>query len=70
MCPVCAGRPALSEEQVTAEMATLVVAGYETTANTLTLMLFALHAHSAQAAALRRELAAAGKGRGRDTGGG
>ncbi|KXZ52485.1 hypothetical protein GPECTOR_9g529 [Gonium pectorale] len=54
------GSEALSDAQICAEIATIIIAGYETTANTLTWMCFALHAYPGAADRLIEELRAAG----------
>ncbi|GLC45487.1 hypothetical protein PLESTM_001741000 [Pleodorina starrii] len=54
------GSAALSDAQICAEIATVMVAGYETTANTMTWLLFALHAYPEAAARLEEELRLAG----------
>eukprot|EP00198_Chlamydomonas_reinhardtii_P008582 XP_001697919.1 cytochrome P450 [Chlamydomonas reinhardtii] len=54
------GGAALSDEQICAEIATVIIAGYETTANTLTWMLYGLHAHKDASEQLVAELRGAG----------
>lgn len=54
------GNDAMSDAQICAEIATLIIGGYETTANATTWILFALHAHPEAAQQLLAELRQAG----------